>query len=181
MLWPPRRLDMRAAMLGGTFLWSVMQLRYDYTGKSSLHRLQTSVANMDPASSAPSERYAETQRLIREEKARRERARELRAQGLSDEDIRRVQELERRTKAAAAPQKGEGERGTLETIWMGDAQDDWKEKRAQKEREALQEGGGGIWGLISEQISDVFGHGEKKAQEEAARRKKENGNGENKP
>ncbi|KAJ8128850.1 hypothetical protein O1611_g4779 [Lasiodiplodia mahajangana] len=53
------------------------------------------------------------------------------------------------------------EKGILQRIWMGDAEPDWKEKREQKEREALQEGGGGYWGLITEQIAEVWNGGRK--------------------
>lgn len=60
------------------------------------------------------------------------------------------------------------EMGWLQRLWLGDADPDWKEKRDQKEREALQEGGVGYWGLITEQISEVW-NGEKK--EESAKGK----------
>ncbi|ETS77137.1 hypothetical protein PFICI_11011 [Pestalotiopsis fici W106-1] len=177
---PPRRLDFRALLLGTSAIWGVSQLKYDYTGHSMLHKWFVS----DPSQAAstgglgsnlPSERAGEVQRMIREEKARRERARELLASGMSEQDVKRVQELERRKAAANGgqqpqqPTSGEdGEkRGTLESIWMGDADKDWKEKRAKREQEALAEGGDGIWGLITEQISDVFNRGERKAQEKA--------------
>ncbi|KAF7531873.1 hypothetical protein G7054_g8459 [Neopestalotiopsis clavispora] len=176
---PPRRLDFRALLLGASAIWGVSQLKYDYTGHSMIHKWFEN----DPSKAAstggltndlPSERAGEVQRMIREEKARRERARELLASGMSEADVRRVQELERRKAAASGgqqPQQQTGgtdgdKRGTLESIWMGDADKDWKEKRAKREQEALSEGGEGIWGLITEQISDVFSRGERKAQEE---------------
>jgi hypothetical protein len=121
-------------------------------------------------SDLPSERASEVRRMILEEKARRERVKELLASGMSEDDVRRVQELERKRKAAEQGQGGDKDRGTLEAIWMGDADKDWKEKRAKREQEALSEGGDGIWGLITEQISDVFSRGERKAQEEKAKK-----------
>ncbi|KAK6084801.1 hypothetical protein SCUP515_01297 [Seiridium cupressi] len=159
---PPRRLDFRAVVLGGTAIWGVSQLKYDWTGKSFMHSALASSAGGDLAADLPSERAGEVRRMIKEEKARRERTRELLATGLSEEDVRRVQELERRQKQAEQQEKG-----TLEAIWMGDADKDWKEKRAKREQEALSEGGDGIWGLITEQVSEVFNRGEKKAQEKA--------------
>lgn len=183
---PPRRLDFRALLLGVSAIWGVSQLKYDYTGHSMLHKwfendassnnnkAQTSTGGL--TNDLPSERAGEVQRMIREEKARRERAKQLLASGMSEEDVRRVQELERKRTAAGQsqqPQSGDAEengeehrKGTLEAIWMGDADKDWRKKRAQREQEALSEGGDGIWGLITEQISDVFSRGERKAQEE---------------
>lgn len=169
---PPRRLDFRAVVLGGTAVWGVSQLKYDYTGSSFMHTFfnekKTSSGGSIFSSELPSGRAAEVQRRIKEEKARRERTRELLASGVSEEDARRVQELERRKREAAGP-GDEGDKGALEALWMGDADKDWKEKRAKKEQEALQEGGEGIWGLITDQVSEVFTRGERKAQEEKAK------------
>jgi hypothetical protein len=66
----------------------------------------------------------------------------------------------------------EKEKGLFRRIWMGDAGPDWKEKREQREREALQEGGGGYWGLIMDQIAEVWS-GEKKDEGERAKGKTE--------
>ena len=60
------------------------------------------------------------------------------------------------------------ERGILEALWMGDQDDDWKEKRDRREKEALQDGGSGYWGLITDQISDVWNSARKKEQEAQA-------------
>lgn len=174
---PPRRLDFRTIVLGGTAVWGISQLKYDYTGKSMLH---TFFEDKKPAlsgsmftSDLPSERAGEVQKMIKEEKARREKTRELLASGMSEDHVRRVQELGRENRQAQSTGE-QGEKTTLGAIWMGDADKDWKEKRAKKEQEALQEGGEGIWGLITDQISEVFTRGEKKAQEKA---KKENSDG----
>ncbi|KAK9799313.1 putative Rhomboid family membrane protein [Seiridium cardinale] len=164
---PPRRLDFRAVVLGGTAIWGVSQLKYDWTGKSFMHSAMASSAG-GLADDLPSERAGEVRRMIKEEKARREKTRELLATGLSEVDVRRVQELERRQKQA--DEREQQGKGALEAIWMGDADKDWKEKRAKREQEALSEGGDGIWGLITEQISEVFNRGEKKAQEEKAKK-----------
>lgn len=190
---PPRRFDFRAIALGGTAMWGVFQLKYDYTGQSTMHRL---MSPSDPSSSSSSSLMGgdlppaalETQRRIREEKARRQHIRDLdarlREQGVADEAERKhriLAELEaqrRRGEPIPASTTGSGaggkdpaNRGRLEALWMGDAGADWKEQRAAKEREALTEGGGGIWGLIADQFSDVFSvfsPGDKKAQDERA-------------
>jgi hypothetical protein len=182
---PPRRFDLRSVALGGTAMWGVFQLKYDYTGQSTLHRIM-SPSSPSSSSSSGGGMYdlppaaLETQRRIREEKERRQRIRDLdarfRAQGVADETERKHRilaelEAQRRAQAAAggddkAGDEASGGKGTLESIWMGDADANWKETRAEKEREALGEGGIGIWGLIVEQVSDVFSRGEKKAQEE---------------
>ncbi|KAI0122848.1 hypothetical protein BJ170DRAFT_114728 [Xylariales sp. AK1849] len=167
---PPRRLDLRMVILGSCAVWGIFQLRYDYTGRSFGERMGKMFASLSP-DSLPA-KAQETQRRIRDEKARRERARALEGmEGLSASDRARLAELEARTAAAAAAEEGKAGRGTLESIWMGDADDDWKQKRAKREAEALQEGGGGIWGLIVDQVSEVFTAGDKKVQE--AQRAKE--------
>ncbi|KAK7953376.1 hypothetical protein PG996_014267 [Apiospora saccharicola] len=178
MFLPPRRLDFRMLVLGGSALWGMNQLSYDYRGQSLAQKYGfTRVeASSDPVvraqqqreaneaanklkyggmSDMPTERSAMMQRRIREEKARR-----LELAGLSEaERVERLQELQRR--------------GALESIWMGDADEDWKAERDRKEKEALQDGGVGYWGLITEQLSEVWTRGEKKAQEKEAELKKQ--------
>jgi len=57
------------------------------------------------------------------------------------------------------------ERNALEKIWMGDQGDDWKIKRAEKEREALKSGEG-YGSLIMDQIKEVW-TGKKEEDEES--------------
>lgn len=97
----------------------------------------------------------------------------IKVEGLTDEEkkillqvwkTRRLEDVEQETRVREgnerAGEKGV-EKGVLEKIWMGDAEPDWKEKRDQKEREALREGGGGYWGLITDQIGEVWSGGKK--------------------
>ncbi|KAK8065611.1 hypothetical protein PG997_012358 [Apiospora hydei] len=180
MFLPPRRLDFRMVVLGGSALWGMNQLAYDWRGQSLAQKygFTRTEASSDPeirkkqqeeADKArltyggmhdmPTERSALIQQRIREEKARR-----LELAGLSEaERAQRLQEMQRKERER---------RGTLESIWMGEEDADWREKRDQKEKEALQDGGVGYWGLITEQLSEVWGHGEKKAQEKEAELKK---------
>ncbi|KAH8162124.1 hypothetical protein CIB48_g6127 [Xylaria polymorpha] len=149
---PPRRLDLRAMMLGGVATWGTNQLAHDYTEKSFVQRFSSRMASL-MGTELP-EKAKATQTRLREEKERREKLRALR------EDMIR---------SGAAPPKGEGlegwtedqkralltayerqrreeqqhglrvdvgkEKGILEKLWMGDAAPDWKEKRDQREKE----------------------------------------------
>ncbi|KAI1799375.1 hypothetical protein F4811DRAFT_108292 [Daldinia bambusicola] len=145
---PPRRLDMRAVILGGVALWGTNRLVADYSGTSSVQRLAHRIGSLSGAELP--EKAKETQARLRAERARRA-ARE----NLLTEDRRGRTEKEK-----------EKERGLLEKVWMGDSDDDWKEKRDRREKEALSEGGGGYWGLIVDQISEVWNQGSKKKDEE---------------
>ncbi|KAI1765962.1 hypothetical protein GGR53DRAFT_243109 [Hypoxylon sp. FL1150] len=162
---PPRRLDLRMAVLGGVALWGTNQLVHDYSGTSTMHRIGKRLNGM-MGTELP-EKARETQIRLRAEKA--ERARRLQLQqrqegaGLTEEQKRLLEEQRRKLE-----QKKDGkdeDRGMLERVWMGDSGEDWKEKRDRREKEALREGGGGIWGLITDQISEVWSGGRKKEDE----------------
>ena len=56
------------------------------------------------------------------------------------------------------------EKGLLEKVWMGGEGDDWKAKRDQREKEALEEGRG-YGGLIMDQIWEVWNWGKNRNQE----------------
>ncbi|KAI1215118.1 uncharacterized protein F4807DRAFT_21613 [Annulohypoxylon truncatum] len=173
---PPRRLDLRFLVLGGVALWGTNQLVHDYTGTSTLHRFARRAAVFS-GTELP-EKAKETQLRLRLERA--ERARKLReleggaphavrdVGGLPAEQRRLVEEQQRQRQQQQQGRKedeeGEegSERGMLKRLWMGDSPDDWKEKRIQREKEALSEGGVGYWGLIVEQISEVWNGGKKK-------------------
>jgi len=55
-------------------------------------------------------------------------------------------------------------KGFVERVWMGDEGGDWKAKRDQREKEALEEGRG-YGGLIMDQIWEVWNWGGKKMEE----------------
>ncbi|KAI0381867.1 hypothetical protein F5Y04DRAFT_61352 [Hypomontagnella monticulosa] len=149
---PPRRLDMRAVILGGVTLWGTNQLVHDYSGTSSVQRFQQRLSRMSP--DYLPEKARETQARIRAERARRAQMQiPGQGEGLSEEQRRMLE-------------KEKGDKGILEKVWMGDSEADWKEKRDRREKEALSEGGGGYWGLIVDQISEVWSGGKKKDGEE---------------
>ncbi|KAI0840019.1 hypothetical protein F5Y06DRAFT_245954 [Hypoxylon sp. FL0890] len=143
---PPRRLDIRAVILGGVTLWGTNQLVYDYSGKSSVQRFGERLQSL--AGRELPEKAKETQARLRAEKA--ERARRL------QEASARLPEEQRRLLEEQRKMMEKEERGLLEKIWMGDSEDDWKEKRSRREKEALSEGGGGYWRLIADQVSEVW-------------------------
>ncbi|KAI1820624.1 hypothetical protein F4861DRAFT_522368 [Xylaria intraflava] len=166
---PPRRLDIRAVMLGGVAIWGTNQLTYDYSGTSFAQRFGLRVARFSGLEL--SDKAKETQARIRMEKEHRAKLQALRdemvksgavqakgdgLEGWSEEQKRALLLAYQRQREAEAGETGR-EKGVLQKLWMGDATPDWKEKRDQKEREALQEGGGGYWGLITDQIAEVWG------------------------
>lgn len=139
---PPRRLDWRQLVLGGIAIWGINQLAHDYSGRSFGQRFNARMQALT-GSELP-EGAQRTQELLRRE-------REARA---------------RKDGAVVQEKKKKDERGTLEALWMGDQGDDWIEERRRREKEALRDGGSGYWGLISDQISEVWNSARKK--EEAA-------------
>jgi hypothetical protein len=159
---PPRKLDVYTlALLTGTFL-GANQLSHEYTGETIIARMQGRVSRMaDP--SLP-EKAREVQARLREERLRRDGVlpatmqkgvdaeRERNKTGVLEEVTRRKEEGEKK------------ERGILEKVWMGTEGDDWKAKRDQREKEALEEGKG-YGGLIMDQIWEVWNWGKDKAED----------------
>ncbi|KAI1776355.1 hypothetical protein F4818DRAFT_378416 [Hypoxylon cercidicola] len=164
---PPRRLDLRLGVLGGVALWGTNQLVHDYSGTSSLHRLGRRLQALS-GTELP-DKAKETQARLRAERARRLQLQqqEAAAAALPEEQRRLLEEQRRKQKEAGAGAEAEEEEepGILERLWMGDSGEDWKEKRDRREKEALKEGGGGYWGLITDQISEVWNMGKKKTDE----------------
>ncbi|KAI1180871.1 hypothetical protein F4777DRAFT_573525 [Nemania sp. FL0916] len=189
MFLPPRRLDLRVVVLGGVALWGTNQLVRDYTGWSVPERLSSRLSRF--MSRELPERAQVVQARIREEKAARERQRLLAAMrddlrrekaaaaaaappntnttitaAWTEADEKRLREVFReRYEQEQAEKQGPsiGDAGAMKRIWMGDAPPDWKEKRLEKEREALSEGGIGYSGLIMEHLSEAWG-GSKKSE-----------------
>ncbi|KXJ92766.1 hypothetical protein Micbo1qcDRAFT_232472 [Microdochium bolleyi] len=170
MFLPPRRFDLRLIILGGVALWGTNQLVYDYTGQSSVQKFGARMEGLVPGSELP-EKAQRTQMLMRQERERR---------AAVARDEARLAAAGRGVgadgqKGGSGGQEGgkDGAKGSLEAIWMGDAEEDWKERRAQREKAALQEGGGGIWGLIVDHISDVRSSGKQKRAEVLAAREEQ--------
>ncbi|KAI0525318.1 hypothetical protein F5B22DRAFT_333543 [Xylaria bambusicola] len=166
---PPRRLDLRATMLGGVAIWGTNQLVHDYSGKSFAQRFSSRMAALS-GTELP-EKAKATQARLREEKERSQKLRVLRDEMIKSgvapaaletwtdahkRALLEAYERERREERNPVGREKEGDKGILEKIWMGDAPPDWKEARDRREQEALQEGGGGYLGLITDQIAEVW-------------------------
>lgn len=101
----------------------------------------------------------ETQRRLREERERRAlgaglgKGVEVGEEGGSRKVLAELKKVEEQRGEKA--EKERRERGLLKKVWMGDEGDDWKAKRDQREREALEDGRG-YGGLIIDQIYEVW-------------------------
>lgn len=107
----------------------------------------------------PSERARMVSEQIRKELAFKEahkRAKE-RGEDVTPMGVRELLEQD-------AQERSKGLKGKLKDVWLGGEGDDWKTKRDQREKEAL-EAGKGYGDLIMEQIWDVWSWGKKSAEE----------------
>ena len=104
-------------------------------------------------------------RLKAEKEYRLSQASEM-VKGKEEREGKVLKELERKEdeRVQAAEKEKEKERGLVEKIWMGSEGEDWKAKRDQREKEALEEGRG-YGGLIMDQIWEVWNWGRDKAEE----------------
>ncbi|CAD6443836.1 c6353cef-bfcd-4023-ae6b-d6a8bcf6624b [Sclerotinia trifoliorum] len=170
MMIPPRKMDVYTFALMGTTFIGGNHLAYEYTGVSMMTRIQNRVASFS-GTELP-EKAKETQRRIREaqEKKRMEESGKFvgtifkSQEGAKGEGV--LEALEKRSAGQSTVKKvqGEGKESVLEKIWLGGEGKDWKEKRDQKEKEAL-EAGKGYGDLIMEQIWEVWNGGKKKVEE----------------
>ncbi|KAL2106834.1 hypothetical protein VUR80DRAFT_6120 [Thermomyces stellatus] len=135
MLMPPRRMDARLLILSGAFSLSTDQLLREYTGKGIYARWADRISRLSP--SALPERAQETQRRLREERARAEAA-------LSEEERRALEEKRKPT--------------GLRALFRADEGENWKEKRLEAHQKKLEEGKG-ISDLIKDHVSEAFGRG----------------------
>lgn len=113
-------------------------LMYDYTGESIYQRTMRRFQSF--GDSGLPEKAKRTQELMRLERERKE------AQ-LPEAERRRLQEEREKREIA--------QRGVLQRLWMGDEKGNWKEERAKKDKEALEEGKG-YGDLIVDQVKEVF-------------------------
>lgn len=98
----------------------------------------------------------EIQARLREEKNTRHEQLKKLEKSSADGVLAEVQRLKEEQEETA--------RNLLEKVWMGNEGKDWKEKRDQKEKEALEEGRG-YGGLIKDQIWEVWNWGRDKNEE----------------
>ncbi|KAI9833473.1 MAG: hypothetical protein M1819_003631 [Sarea resinae] len=139
MLLPPRKLDLYTFSLATAFVLSANHLSVERSGRSIPQRLlERPTAYLG---GLPSERAKELQEQLRVERMARERE-------ARERDIKEGREADK---------------GFLEKVWMGGESENWKERRLQEEREALEEGRG-YGDLIMEQIREVWGRGKEEAE-----------------
>jgi hypothetical protein len=131
MLLPPRKLDLYTFSLGVGFYLSADHLFTVNTGRGLVQ--QFGPKNGYSGDAMPTEKAREMQRVIREER----------------EKGRRVDG------ALSGEASGDNQRGVFGRIWMGNEKDDWKERRLEEERKALEEGKG-YMDMIFEQIWEVW-------------------------
>ncbi|KAI9640227.1 hypothetical protein NHQ30_011466 [Ciborinia camelliae] len=171
MALPPRKMDVYTFALMTTTFIGGNHLAYEYTGVSMMARIQNRVNSF--SSTELSEKAKETQKKIREarEQKRMEESGKIfgktfksQDEGAKGEGV--LEALEKRSAGQPTVEKveEEGKEGVLEKIWLGGEGKNWKEKRDQKEKEAL-EAGKGYGDLIMEQIWEVWNRGEKKIEE----------------
>ncbi|PSS12863.1 hypothetical protein M430DRAFT_36099 [Amorphotheca resinae ATCC 22711] len=163
ILIPPRKFDIYTiALLTGTLV-SANQLTYEYSGRSFATRWGERLAAFSSTELPP--KAQEMQERLRREREVRDAARlgvSVRAQEV-EAGSKILEEVERRREGEG---KGKKERGILERVWYGQEGDDWKQKRDQREKEALEEGKG-YGDLIMEQIWEVWNWGGKKTDQAA--------------
>ena len=161
ILLPPRKLDIYTlALVGGTF-FGANQLTYEATGTSIVSRQKRWMENMSPGQELPPKALEMQARLKAEKEYRLRQSEGLLVKGKEEREGKVLQELARKKEEDRVKEK---ERGLVEKIWMGSEGNDWKAKRAQREKEALAEGKG-YGGLIMDQIWEVWNWGQVKAEE----------------
>lgn len=137
-LLPPRKLDLYTLSLGIGFYLSCDHLTQTQYNRPLISYIMPTFGSPIP-DSLPTEKARETSRILKER-----------------------QEAERaRREGVEALGKEKKERSILGKLWMGDEGDDWKEKRLQEERKALEEGKG-YTDIILEQIWEVWNWDKKK-------------------
>ncbi|ESZ94894.1 hypothetical protein SBOR_4722 [Sclerotinia borealis F-4128] len=168
MILPPRKLDLYTFVLMATTCIGGNHLAYEYTGVSMMARIQKRVLSFT-GTDLP-EKAKETQRRIREaqEKKRTEESGKflgntykLQDEGAKGEGVLEALEKRNASQLPVGRVEGDGKEGVLGKIWLGGEGKDWKEKRDQNEKEAL-EAGKGYGDLIMEQIWEVWSGGKKK-------------------
>ncbi|KAL3428986.1 hypothetical protein BDV09DRAFT_203618 [Aspergillus tetrazonus] len=141
---PPRKLDHLTVLLTGAFAASANHITRERTGQSILDRLESRISRTSLHNpSLPSEKAREIQARIRAEREKR-----MGQEGVPKEEMEMLKA------------RRDQDRGMLQTLWMGDEEKGWKEKRIQEEREALA-AGKGYGDLIREHIWDVWTWGGK--------------------
>ena len=147
----------------GSF-WGFNQLAYDYSGKSIVQRSNERWSKVFSSfdQGLPTEKARQVKAQLEAQKAQR---RQDEAARVEAERLRRENEENKK-------------RGLLTRVWMGDEGDDWKQRRIEEDRKAL-ESGKGYGDIIMDQIWEVWNQGtgkgkkDEKAEDAASQGQKE--------
>ncbi|KAL2075098.1 hypothetical protein VTL71DRAFT_40 [Oculimacula yallundae] len=157
ILIPPRKVDFYTVALTAGFFAGGNHLAAHYTGASIAQRFGSRLSSFGNHELSP--KAMESQRRLKEEKERR-------TAGFGNIVAKGQGEVGEKGVLAELRNKEEQDRqrGLLEKVWMGDEGPDWKAKRDQREKEALEDGRG-YAGLIMDQFREVWTWGKDKAEE----------------
>ncbi|KAJ9137351.1 hypothetical protein NKR19_g8268 [Coniochaeta hoffmannii] len=140
-------------LASGSF-WGFNQLAYDYSGKSIVQRSNERWSKIFSSvdQGLPTDRARQVKAQLEAQKAQR---RQDEAARVEAERLRREDEENKK-------------RGLLTRVWMGDEGDDWKQRRIEEDKKAL-ESGKGYGDIIMDQIWEVWnqGTGKEKKDEKA--------------
>lgn len=139
-------------LLGTGAFWGFNQLAYDYTSKSIIARSNArwgkAISALDPQG-LPTERAEQVRAQLAAHKLRKQDE----AARAEAERLEREDEENRRS-------------GLLSRVWMGDEKEDWKQRRIEDDKKALEEGKG-YGDIIMDQIWEVWNQGTGKGKKEA--------------
>jgi hypothetical protein len=149
ILLPPRKFDVyTVALLAGTVV-SANHLTYHYSGRSFTTRWSDRFRSFASGGELPPKAVIMQERLRREREARdRKLGVQLTGEKLGGSASTTVEQVESKV------QEGKG-RSILERVWYGQEGEDWKRKRDEREKKALEEGKG-YSDLIMDQIWEVW-------------------------
>lgn len=160
---PPRKLDVYTFCLGGTTFISLNHLQKHMTGRSFLNRIGVNnqwdekemklKGGEDGGVSLPTERARRYRQMMKEKK-------DAEAAGRRWEPPKSLDEWKPESEVQEDKKKG-----VLESLWLGNAKDDWKAQRERKEREAF-ERGDGVGTLIQDYFQEAMGYKKDDEEEE---------------
>jgi hypothetical protein len=170
MALPPRKFDIYTGLLMTGMFLGGNQLTWEYTGRSFLDRCKAKAQALQSMSTGDLPEKAKIMQVrLREERERREKMKTVYAnpvEGVKEEKVegREGGVLEEVRRKQAEDENERQEKGIITRVWLGGEGEDWKAKRDQREREALEEGKG-YGGLIMEQIWEVWNWGKDKVED----------------
>ncbi|RKF62849.1 putative rhomboid family membrane protein [Golovinomyces cichoracearum] len=168
---PPRKLDLYTlGILIGIFA-GANEVSREQTGISMIDRIGQRLARSTAA--LPPQAVELQQRRQREERERTRKMQDVQRISYSDNSLHSTTNQE-------APVDQKKSTGFWHKVWMGGEDENWREERLRKEREAL-ESGKGYFDLIKDQVWEVWNSdqsdGEKKTELEVKSTTKKNGLG----